>query len=61
MCSWIKHQALTAQVAFLSQGDAKVAVPPAKVVGQERRKGQRAVVSQPLLRDTDNRTMTLWK
>lgn len=40
---------LTAQVAFLGQGHAQVAVPPAKVVSQESREGQYAVISEPLL------------
>lgn len=30
---------LTAQVAFLSEGDPQVAVPSAEAVSQERRKG----------------------
>lgn len=34
MAQW--EHLLTAQVAFLSQGDAQIAVPPAKVVSQER-------------------------
>lgn len=32
---WLRTHLLTAQVAFLSQGDSQVAVPPAKVVSQK--------------------------
>lgn len=50
-----EHQ-LTAQVAFLSQRDAKVVVSPAKGVSQERWKRQDTVVSRSLLGWKDGRT-----
>lgn len=45
---------LTAQVAFLRQGDPQVAVPPTKVVGQEGREGKCADVPEPLLRMSED-------
>lgn len=45
---------LTAQVAFLRQGDSQVAVPPTEVVGQEGREGKRTIVPEPLLRMSED-------
>lgn len=40
---------LTAQVAFLRQGNPQVAVPPAEAVSQEGREGESAVEAEPTL------------
>lgn len=57
MTQW--EQILTAQVAFLSQGDAQVAVPPTELVRQESRKGD-VVFSQPLLQKTETTGKRIW-
>lgn len=58
--SEISEGFLTAQVAFLRQGNAQVAVPPTKAVSQEGREGEGAVGAEPLLGDGGGHGSTTW-